>query len=191
MKLDYDEQLMQYTLVRFREKLEGVAVALEEQAQEVRRELAQLDERAPFEDLLKTASQVLQLVDKGHARLDLDHNLFNVLHDILVSHEALDHTRAEAEAERQRLATPPTDSWDYLQRLAADRTQHITCRIKHGSRWHKGYLTGMRVRDNTRASKSQYVSIFEHSFDTLEVKVGNRFVPFVEAFPLDEWEPPS
>lgn len=70
---------------------------------------------------------------------------------------------------------------------------HQTYRLNLGARKHVGYLsvqtthkpggedrTAVRVRDNRRAPRSQYASVFERTLDEgrLEVKIGSRFVPF-------------
>lgn len=190
MFLDLNDSMMQFPLCRFREKVAAVADGLEEQVQEVRCVVDAIPEDADFDALLDVANNILRIVDGGHEKLHLYHNLFGTLHDLFQSQQAIGVMREQAEARAAQLAVPPATHWEYLERIVEAR-EYVPCRIRQGSRWHTGSLAGMRVRDSSRAAKSQYVSIFEHNFDTLQVKVGSRYVPFAEAYPLEGWTAPE
>ena len=189
MKLDYDDSIFANYPRRYLNLVDQVADALERQANEIRARLRRVPAEADYHALTDLAIDVLQIVDNGHSGLTLYHTVFGSLQDVLKAHQALDINRQKAEEELERLDAPPTDHWDYLQRISDDRG-HQECRIRQGSRWHTGTLTGMRIRDSRRAAKSQYVTISQHNVDTLEFKVGARYVPFKEAFPLEGWTPP-
>lgn len=186
MGLRHDEYLVNSRIETFRANIEKVAQGLEELAGDCRRSARDLPDNPELPELIRAAGEVVRHVIYGTGALHLDHILLNQLVDLVEADAAVDIVAAERQDEEERLAQPPVDHWDYLQRIAASRA-HIPCRIRVGGRLHTGALTGMRVRDYTRASKSQYVNISEHNFDTLEVKVGNRYVPFTEAYPLDEY----
>lgn len=201
MKLNYDDTMLSHQLKRFPVKIAEVADALEAQAATIRRELSRLPEEATLVDMLELVQTVVQTTDQGHADLHIYHNVLGTLVDVIESHEAIGSIREKDAAERERLATPPVDHADYLRRLANDNKVSIECRLYLGTRIHRGYLHRAhhpetelaKVRDSSRASKSQYQSVREEDLlnDRLEVKVGNRYISFEDAFPLDGWTAPE